>query len=501
MKYKCLECGEKFTDKNSLFSHYETDHDIPKDWSGARYNFYLKYGRTTGRCSECGKETSWNESTKRTNKFCGNPKCVENYAKRCKQNMLRKYGKEHLLNDPNVQKKMLAGRSISGIYKWSDGAKKQYVGSYELDFLRFLDVFLNFESNDVLSPAPQVFEYEYEGKKHFYIPDIYIASINTVVEIKDGGSNPNTHPKIMQVDKVKEALKDKMMEKQNVNYIKIVDKKYSNFIKFLADLDYTKDEFKAPPQTIKINESLFTDMRNNTMIMVTDNNNALHHTMNISFDGLQSFTCFNHRGDRFKTFAMDSFKRVPNLNVRIYKYDGDLYDRFNAYKDYNSTEDELLYKIVKGSEYPDNSEDVFSYLSELKLFYSGKISEFNMESNISKPEQLSESETGEREIVAVPIDYVDKDDMAKYYTRVRDMRMKIFGCNDSRLCEIFNMIINAQDLIDIKIIITLYENYLASNNNKPISYETAIELRKIIDDRVKYLSVNIDNQLIRKIQF
>ena len=106
-----------------------------------------------------------------------------------------------------------------------------------------------------------------------------------------------------------------------------------------------------------------------------------------------------------------------------------------------------------------------------------------------------------REIVAVPIDYVDKDDMAKYYTRVRDMRMKIFGCNDSRLCEIFNMIINAQDLIDIKIIITLYENYLASNNNKPISYETAIELRKIIDDRAKYLSVNIDNQLIRKIQF
>lgn len=84
MKYKCLKCGEKFTDKNNLFSHYETDHedDIPKDWSGARYNFYLKYGRTTGRCSECGRETTWNESTKRPNKFCKDPRCVERYAKR-----------------------------------------------------------------------------------------------------------------------------------------------------------------------------------------------------------------------------------------------------------------------------------------------------------------------------------------------------------------------------------------------------------------------------------
>ncbi len=85
--------------------------------------------------------------------------------------------------------------------------------------------------------------YEYEGKKHFYIPDVFIPSLDLEIEIKDGGDNPNTHPKIMAVDKVKEHLKDEMMSHNpSVNYFKVLDKKYDDFFKYLLDKKFDIDD-------------------------------------------------------------------------------------------------------------------------------------------------------------------------------------------------------------------------------------------------------------------
>ena len=55
-------------------------------------------------------------------------------------------GKHIYLNDPNKQREMLANRSISGVYKWSDGKHETtYTGSYELDFLKTLDNFFDWD--------------------------------------------------------------------------------------------------------------------------------------------------------------------------------------------------------------------------------------------------------------------------------------------------------------------------------------------------------------------
>ncbi|MEI2418910.1 hypothetical protein V6O07_01445, partial [Arthrospira platensis SPKY2] len=207
-----------------------------KGWTGAQDHFFMNHGRITGKCMQCGGTTEWNPRTNLPEKFCSNPKCKQDFRKTFVKRMVNKHGKEHLLDDPEFQKKMLFNRKISGEYKWSDGHMVKYVGSYELDFLKFLDKFMFYKSTDIMVPAPQIVEYKYEGKSHFYIPDVYIPSLNLVIEIKDGGSNPNTHPKIMAVDKVKERLKDDAIKKLNVNYIKVVDKKYGNFIDFLNDL-------------------------------------------------------------------------------------------------------------------------------------------------------------------------------------------------------------------------------------------------------------------------
>jgi len=250
--FKCPYCDNRYIAndkkdypkaKSALYTHMETTHkDKLGDLSPAQAYFNFKYKKTHGSCVMCHKETKWNESVERYERFCSE-KCKEAYREMFKQRMMKKYGKEHLLDDPSQQKKMLENRSISGKYKWSDGkSETKYTGSYEKEFLEFLDVVMNMSPTDVFSPAPQIFHYEYEGKDHFYIPDFYIATLNLIVEIKDGGSNPNNHQKIQQVDKAKEKLKDTVMKKQKEhNYIKVIDKDYSIFLNYLLELKYKEN--------------------------------------------------------------------------------------------------------------------------------------------------------------------------------------------------------------------------------------------------------------------
>lgn len=243
---KCKLCGRVFVGKSKLIDHIGNVHKdtIPEGWTASRYENFLRTGKTEGHCICCGEPTGWNESTWKYHRLCKNPKCRESLAKNAKKNMIGKYGKEHLLNDPEMQRKMVYAKSTSKTYYFEDPddpsirypAKSD--SSYGMDFFEMADVFLNFDGRDIIAPSPHVYYYMYEGKQHFYIPDAYIVSINAELEFKDGGSNPNKHPKIQAVDKEKERLKDEVMASiaDQVNYVKIVNKNYSGFFALLSQM-------------------------------------------------------------------------------------------------------------------------------------------------------------------------------------------------------------------------------------------------------------------------
>ena len=243
--YKCKICGKKFTDISALYNHIEHKHGdmVPKDMSTEQYYYFMKTGKRNGNCVMCKQPTTWNKNTHKYNRFCGNPNCKEKYVQIVKGRMVAKYGKVHLLNDPNKQREMLANRKISGKYRWEGShIETTYTGSYELDFLKLLDIFFDWDPEDISMPSPHTYTYEYEGEQKFYIPDAFIHSLDLEIEIKDGGDNPNNHHKIQAVDKEKERLKDEVMTTQKLfHYVKITNKNYSNFFDFLKEV---KDGFE-----------------------------------------------------------------------------------------------------------------------------------------------------------------------------------------------------------------------------------------------------------------
>ena len=251
--YRCKICGKKYTELTALYNHIETKHKdmIPKDMTVQQYYYYMKTGKMNGNCVMCKNPTSWNHNTGKYNRFCGNSKCKDEYVKIMKSRMVAKYGKTHLLNDPNKQREMLANRSISGVYKWSDGKHETtYTGSYELDFLKTLDNFFNWDPEDISMPSPHTYTYKYKGEDRFYIPDVFIHSLDLEIEIKDGGDNPNNHHKIQDVDKEKERLKDEVLCSQRAfHYVKITNKNYENLFRFLKEI---KKEFEKHGDETKI---------------------------------------------------------------------------------------------------------------------------------------------------------------------------------------------------------------------------------------------------------
>ena len=243
--YKCKICGKKYTDINTLYNHIEQKHGdmIPKDMTVEQYYYFMKTGKRNGNCVMCKQMTTWNKNTHKYNRFCGNPRCKEKYVEIVKGRMIAKYGKVHLLNDPNKQREMLANRKISGKYRWEgSNVETTYTGSYELDFLKTLDIFFDWDPEDISMPSPHTYTYEYEGEQKFYIPDAFIHSLDLEIEIKDGGDNPNNHHKIQAVDKEKERLKDEVMKSQKMfHYVKLTNKNYTNFFDFLKEV---KDGFE-----------------------------------------------------------------------------------------------------------------------------------------------------------------------------------------------------------------------------------------------------------------
>lgn len=290
----CSVCGKVLKSKEYLVYHIDKAHKsmIPTDWSAARYENYLRTGKTHGNCLICNENTDWNESTWKYKRICDKKSCNDEIAKKAKANMVKKYGKEHLLNDPDMQRKMVYAKHTSGLYEWDDEEYKKtyipYASQMEYKFLEMLNGFLNLDPTDVIGPSPNTYQYKYKGEIHQYIPDYYIPSLNLEIEIKEPKDNQNQHPKIQAVDKVKENLKDKVMESnKKVHYIKVNGTDYSEFLELFMylkmDNTVPKNETKTVTESVSVIENLMDKLVPHESI-VTESSN----TMNLSSFKLNS---------------------------------------------------------------------------------------------------------------------------------------------------------------------------------------------------------------------
>ena len=257
-RYKCPYC-DKREERGKLITHIDRVHKdmLPENYSGARimYDTINKIIDGHGRCRVCKQPTNWNEKTSRYDALCDNPKCKEHMREEYKKNMLRVRGTYNILNDPEQQQKMLANRSISGTYKYSDGSTFTYTGSYEKKFLEFMDTVLEVPSKDILMPGPTL-EYTYKGKKHMYLTDALYLPYNLIIEIKDGGSNLNGKESPgMIASREKTIAKEKLItDKGEYNYIRLTDNNFAQLIEIFMSLKMNAlngDDSKI----IRINES------------------------------------------------------------------------------------------------------------------------------------------------------------------------------------------------------------------------------------------------------
>ena len=211
----------------------------------------------------CGNVTDWNEDKGRYERLCNDPKCHEAYKKMVAERTKKKYGTERLQTDPEyaeyVQRKALAGRKMHGEYTFADGGKIEYFGSYERKFLQFMDQVMHCESEDILAPAPSI-KYQYKGKTHLYIPDFYYIPYNLIIEIKDGGSNPNNHPHRTGEDELKLRAKEEAIRQLNeFSYVRVVNNDFSQVLSIMAVLKYNMaHRYKDP--IVKVNESTLLEI-------------------------------------------------------------------------------------------------------------------------------------------------------------------------------------------------------------------------------------------------
>ena len=226
-KYRCPYCRVTAT-RDRLISHIQDHHEdmLPEGYSAARVLYEHINKKNYGTCIICKKPVyEWDETICRYKNLCDNPHCMAQLKARSAKNHLE---------DPEVQKKLLAGRRISGNYTFADRTVHSYVGSYERNCFEFMDKVLNIQGKDIMSPGPTVY-YEWNGEKHPWILDWMYIPAMLCADVKDGGSNPNNRP--MEDYRERQIAKEEAIAKEGkYNYIRLTDNNFAQLLEALANI-------------------------------------------------------------------------------------------------------------------------------------------------------------------------------------------------------------------------------------------------------------------------
>jgi hypothetical protein len=273
-RYKCPYCGNHDT-KDNLVAHIDKYHQdmIPQGYSAARvlFNYINKKDHGTCVCG-CGRETDWNEKTCRYDRLTKDPKCKERYIEMVNSRKEAKYGTWNLAADPEFQEKMLANRSISGTYNFK-GHRYTYTGKYERNILEFLDRVMGYSPNDIMCPGP-IIPYEYNGQTLHYISDMMIIPYNLIIEIKDGGNNPNNRP--MESYREKQIAKEnRIKEDGEFNYVRVTNNQFDQLLEVLAELkmQLVDDTYEKGNKIFRVNETMMPISCEDKPVLVHCQNN------------------------------------------------------------------------------------------------------------------------------------------------------------------------------------------------------------------------------------
>ena len=314
-KYKCPYCEVRL-ERPKLVQHVQNKHAdlIPEGYTALRVVFNYINKKECGHCIICGKETPWNEEKGRYERLCNSEECRKAYEKMTRERTKKKYGTDNMQGDPRyaaeIQKKALANRRISGEYQFSDGGKVMYVGSYEKKFLEFMDIVMKINSEDIISPGPEM-EYMLKGKKHLYLPDFYYIPYNLLIEIKDGQDNRNENQEMMKDNIPKQKAKEKaVIDSGKFNYVKITNNDFSQLISIFAAIKYQLIDDCYDP-VIQINES---SMMPSTIVTESDidivkelfNRDDVGSIEDISESELQAF---------YKVAGLDEYGTLNELSI------------------------------------------------------------------------------------------------------------------------------------------------------------------------------------------